>query len=89
MKGTAKYKDQSEAECQKAEGQRTSKVNSLLTGAGIDDSGRFWALEGYAIIDHVEYSRKNDLEQKISNKALENACLKMHICYLHTCLYVY
>lgn len=59
------YKDQSEAECQKAKDQCTSELNSLLTGAGIDDSAQFWVLEGYAIIAHVEYSRKNGLEQKI------------------------
>lgn len=57
---TEKYKGQSEAESQKPKykGQCTSGMNSLLTGAWIDDSGRFWALEGYAIIAHVEYSIK-------------------------------
>lgn len=58
-------------------------------GAGIDDSGRFWALEGYAIIAYVKYSRKSGLEQKMSNKAPEKARLKMHIFYRHTCLYVF
>lgn len=86
---TEKYKGQSEVEYQKAKRQFTSEVNFLLTGAEIHDSGRFWALEGYAIIAHVEYSTKNGLEQKISNKASEKACLEIHIFYLHTCLCVF